>query len=684
MLSSRRCCSSSVFQLRLRILPQRRSTTTTQTWKSIWGDNTSPRTTRSSGGSLSSIIGKDQSNNNNIIKESYNSSTTPCRRHYSSSQPKQQQEWNFPKPIPPPSQQDVESNGLPLLQNVVSYADRPFLIQQAEEEKDSTETTEEDVSSTSTQSYRSVLEKAASVTTFLRTSSESSTSCSSPFVAHSALAGSNYISCQWGIFACGKVSVPLSTTATLPELEHVLTDSNPSHILICEEAPNCLHIMQAAVNLNMLDRITYLPQLLSLTTPETAPIESLLDYDGGPTMGGSSNHTGQDDDWKTIPALLLYTSGTTGKPKGVVHRHGNLYHQITDLIASWEWSSEDVALHLLPLHHVHGVVNILGCASFVGGQIQFAQPFHATKLWKDWAAPAAAAGGDDDGSSQKPTVLMAVPTIYAKLLEAAEKLPPETIERAVANTLKPMRLQVSGSAALPVSIMNKWESLTGHRLLERYGMTEFAMALSNPYCEPMSNRHPGHVGLPLPSVDVRLVDEDTGEVLHEPNVAGAIQVKGPTVFTEYLNRPEATAEEFTEDGYFKTGDVALYNAELNSYRILGRKSVDILKVGGYKISALEIERELLEHPQIVEVAVVGVDDETWGQRVGLIGRLTSDGDELSLEDLQDWCSSRLSKYKIPTKLLWVSEIPKNAMGKVNKKELVVLFEEQHDDGSSEK
>jgi malonyl-CoA/methylmalonyl-CoA synthetase len=174
---------------------------------------------------------------------------------------------------------------------------------------------------------------------------------------------------------------------------------------------------------------------------------------------------------------------------------------------------------------------------------------------------------------------MAVPTIYAKLLEAADSLSPHVVEDAVNDTLRPMRLMVSGSAALPASNFERWEQLTGHRLLERYGMTEFGMAISNVY-NPVKDRHPGHVGKPLPSVEVRLVDEETSRVIVEPSTSGSLRVRGPTVFREYLNRPDAMREAFDDDEFFITGDVAEYNAELESYRILGRASVDILKVGG--------------------------------------------------------------------------------------------------------
>lgn len=452
--------------------------------------------------------------------------------------------------------------------------------------------------------------------------------------------------------------MPLSISQKVPELVHCLQDADPCLIFVSDLAPNHAAVFQAATNSGMSDRIVWLPDDVLSSSLSSDPHELLEDR-------GTRLET---------PALLLYTSGTTGKPKGVLHCHSNLHHQITDLVAAWEWKTKDIALHVLPLHHVHGVVNVLSCAAYAGAQLQF-QPFNAKGLWKEWSSSSTA-------NKLKPNVFMAVPTIYAKLLEEAASLPAEVVDAAVKQTLKPMRLQVSGSASLPISVLEKWKSLTGHTLLERYGMTEFAMALSNPYrtddaSEATQQRRPGHVGLPLPSVHVRLIDEADGSILspeESPQRAGALQVMGPTVFSEYWNRPDATDEAFTEDGYFDTGDVAEFNSEFQSYRILGRASVDILKVGGHKLSALEVERVLLEHEAILEAVVLGVPDDVWGERVGMIGRthISSDGG-LSLEDIQDWCSSRLEKHKIPTRLLWLDEIPKNAMGKVNKKELVQLF-----------
>jgi malonyl-CoA/methylmalonyl-CoA synthetase len=474
-------------------------------------------------------------------------------------------------------------------------------------------------------------------------------------VANLCSPGWEYVASLWGIWGAGRASVPLALTQKVPEIEHVLSDTQPEVILLggnsridagslpTHRPPNEQHLLEAAENLGLSNRVVRVEEILS-----------------DAVMLETHDELGWDVDVDS-PALIMYTSGTTGKPKGVVSTHRNIYHQVTDLVDSWKWSKDDVAIHVLPLHHVHGVINVLCCAAFAGAQLDF-QRFDAQSLWKQWAEP----------SLLVPTVFMAVPTIYAKLLEAAEELPKELIDSAIVTTLQPTRVMVSGSAALPVSVLERWRKLTSHTLLERYGMTEFAMALSNPY-EPVSERHPGHVGLPLPSVQVRIVDDDTNQVINAPNTSGTLFVKGPTVFQKYLNRPDTTADAFDQDGFFNTGDVAEYNSETNSYRILGRASVDILKMGGYKLSALDIERVLLEHPQVAEVVILGIPDDTWGERVGMLCRLKPSAETFSLEDLRYWCQRRMSNYKIPSRLLFVEEIPKNAMGKVNKKDLVKFF-----------
>jgi malonyl-CoA/methylmalonyl-CoA synthetase len=252
---------------------------------------------------------------------------------------------------------------------------------------------------------------------------------------------------------------------------------------------------------------------------------------------------------------------------------------------------------------------------------------------------------------------MAVPTIYVKLIEVIGTLPEER-RRAVVAGFGRMRLMVSGSAGLPASVHATWEALTGQRLLERYGMTEIGMALSNPYD---GERRAGFVGVPLPGVEVRLVAEQGGVIAAE-GTPGEIQVRGPAVFREYWNAPDVTARSFTA-GWFRTGDVAV--VEGGSYRILGRSSVDIIKSGGYKLSALEIEAALLDHPDVAECAVVGLPDETWGEVVAaaVVPRGTA---ALDAAALGAWAKGRMSPYKTPRRWLVVGKLPRNALGKVTK------------------
>ena len=261
------------------------------------------------------------------------------------------------------------------------------------------------------------------------------------------------------------------------------------------------------------------------------------------------------------------------------------------------------------------------------------------------------------------TLFMAVPTIYVKLIAAWENATQERQKIMTAGCEK-MRLMVSGSAALPVQVLAKWQNISGHFLLERYGMTEIGMALSNSL---HGQRYSGYVGQPLPQVEVRLVDE-SGELV-PPGIPGEIQVKSPGVFLEYWQNPQATEKAF-KDGWFLTGDTAI--VENDNYRILGRMSVDIIKTGGYKVSALEIEEVLRTHPDIQECAVVGVTDLEWGERV-CAALVLPPQRELTLESLRSWAKEQLAVYKIPTRILIVDELPRNAMGKVTKPQVVELF-----------
>ena len=315
--------------------------------------------------------------------------------------------------------------------------------------------------------------------------------------------------------------------------------------------------------------------------------------------------------------------------------------------------SSDLVIPLfLPLHHVHGIINVLSCALWAGATVHAMPKLDLTALCAQVA---------EDTFS----VFMAVPTIYVKLIDHLETLEDEEVE-VICEGFANMRLNVSGSAACPVEVFGEWQQLTGQILLERYGMTEIGMALSNPY---EGERRAGYVGQPLPDVTVQLVDEEGG-IVTEEGVPGEIRIKSPTVFLEYWGNAEATEASFSE-GWFCTGDVAVI--EDGYYRIMGRSSVDIIKSGGYKLSALEIEDKLLAHPQIAEVAVVGIADRTWGEAVAAVVAL-KDEDDMTLDALKSWCDGKLSPYKVPKQLRVVDALPRNAMGKVVKPSLKPLFE----------
>ncbi|KAJ8971132.1 hypothetical protein NQ314_000864 [Rhamnusium bicolor] len=362
---------------------------------------------------------------------------------------------------------------------------------------------------------------------------------------------------------------------------------------------------------------------------------------------------------------------------GVVLSHKNLSVQSTTLLDAWKWSSKDVILHTLPLHHVHGTVNALFCPLHVGATTLMLPKFSAQNVWSHLL------GRNKDLQNEQISVFMAVPTIYSKLVEEYEKNLKNERDHVRDHLQNKVRLMVSGSAPLPVPLYKKWLEISGQRLLERYGMTEIGMCLSNEYD---SDRAPGYVGVPLPGVSIRLSEnvndsyktllECTNEKgvitfnkMVENNVNGELLVKGEGIFKEYFNKPEVTKKEFTEDGWFKTGDMCEYSPEKYKFRMLGRTSVDIIKSGGYKISALQIETKLLAHPDIAECVVLGISDDVWGEKIAAV-IVPRSGSYITLDGLREWAADKMPKYSLPSVLEIVKEIPKNAMGKVNKKELV--------------
>lgn len=303
-------------------------------------------------------------------------------------------------------------------------------------------------------------------------------------------------------------------------------------------------------------------------------------------------------------ALIIYTSGTTSTPKGCVTTHENITFQASCLVKAWDYRPSDLLIHVLPLHHVHGIINGLTATLLSGATVEMHPKFDAKVIWERW---------QDRGSS---TMFMAVPTIYSRLNDYFDAhvrgTENESAARAGANAL---RLVVSGSAALPTPTKAKFAEITGQVLLERYGMTEIGMGIS---CGlEVEKRIDGSVGWPLPGVQVRLAEKETGRIINAVGEDGMIEIMGKNVFREYWRRPEATASEFTADGWFKTGDCAVRDST-GAYFIQGRASVDIIKSGGYKISALQVERVMLALEQIQEVAVVGLNDIEWGERVAAV------------------------------------------------------------------
>jgi len=333
----------------------------------------------------------------------------------------------------------------------------------------------------------------------------------------------------------------------------------------------------------------------------------------------------------------------------VVTSHHNIEHQIRTLVEAWEWTARDRVLHVLPLHHIHGIINALSCTLYVGAEVVFLPKFDAKQVWDKWLA-------------EDFTIFMAVPTIYNRLITYWENANPQEQDKMYQACQK-MRLMISGSAALPVSVLEKWQQISGHFLLERYGMSEIGMAISNPL---VGTRKAGMVGLPLPNVQVRLVDEQ-GNLVRKGEV-GEILVKSESVFVGYWQKPDATAEIFTHDAWFRTGDTAQEDED-GYFKILGRSSSDILKTGGYKVSAIEIEEVLRQHPYIADCAVAGIPDEEWGEKV-MAFLILKPQKTLTLEELRAWAKNYLALYKVPTQMQVLIDFPRNAMGKIIKKKLI--------------
>ena len=434
--------------------------------------------------------------------------------------------------------------------------------------------------------------------------------------------GFDYVKVQWAIWQAGAIAVPLCLSHPFPSLQYVLEDTS-SEIIVLNEVYEAMfesYAKENAIRIVVIeDEIKNNPKQL-------------------PSIDASRR------------AMILYTSGTTNKPKGVVTTHLNIEAQISSLFTAWKWTSSDRIICVLPLHHVHGIINVVGCALWSGANCTFLHSFSEQEIFQHF-------------KSGSINLFMAVPTIYHKLIAYFDGLSIDD-QKELHTAMKQFRLMVCGSAALPVSVMEKWETISGQRLLERYGMTEIGMGLSNSY---EGERKAGYVGLPLPGVEVMLANEQYQASLQDE--PGEILIKGNTVFKEYWKNPKATAETFTVNGWFKTGDIAVI--ENGYYRIMGRNSVDIIKSGGYKISALEIEEVLRNNDAIIDCAVIGIPDEEWGELI--VAAVVTKESAFDTQLLNSWLRSQIASYKTPRKYIQVNELPRNAMGKVVKGEVKKLF-----------
>ncbi len=401
----------------------------------------------------------------------------------------------------------------------------------------------------------------------------------------------------------GLVHVPVNTRYRRREIDHIVTDSG-SALLADEELLRSLH--------------TYEP--------------------------ASAIDVSRDDE---ATCLLIYTSGTTGRSKGVTLSFRAVTRGIGALTALWEWSASDRLALALPLFHVHGL-----CIGLHGTLLH-----RMTAEIQPRFSPAQVVSAFERGA----TIFMGVPTMYARLLTHLDAHPDDAMP------LRRARLFTSGSAALPASDHRRFHEHTGLAILERYGMSETLLTLSNPYG---GERRPGSVGFPVPGVEVRIVDDAGAEP--PPGVAGEIAVRGPSLMSGYYGLPEATASSY-RDGWFMTGDAA-FRDEDGYVHIVGRRSVDILKSGGFKISAREIEEVLLEHPAVVEAAVVGLEDPEWGHRIAAVVVVAAGvivGPVAAA--LDGHCRSVLASFKRPRQIEVWSELPRNALGKLQKHRIIAAL-----------
>ena len=414
----------------------------------------------------------------------------------------------------------------------------------------------------------------------------------------------------------GGVFLPLNTAYTLPELEYFLGDSEPA-VVVCS------------------------PERAEAVARFAGPKAAVRTLDGhgrgSLTDGVDSMPAKFDDVARTTDdlAAVLYTSGTTGRSKGAMLTHGNLASNAQALAQFWRYTERDRLIHALPLFHTHGLFVAINVTLAAGASIIMLPKFNPDRIVTLF---------------QRATVLMGVPTFYTRLLQH-----PGLSRQAVAH----MRLFVSGSAPLSADTHVEWKERTGHAILERYGMTETNMNASNPY---EGERKAGSVGFPLPGVEIRIADAQTGAALPQGE-PGEIEIRGPNVFKGYWRMPDKTAAEFRPDGFFRSGDVGLIDAD-GYLHIVGRAK-DLIISGGYNVYPREVEDEIGQVAGVVESAVVGLPDKDFGEAVAAV-IVRAQGSQLDVAAVRAALEARLARYKLPKRIVFVRSLPRNTMGKVQK------------------
>jgi malonyl-CoA/methylmalonyl-CoA synthetase len=437
-----------------------------------------------------------------------------------------------------------------------------------------------------------------------------------------------------GSVLAGAVFLPLNTGYTLSEVEYFLNDATPQLFIANDTTISTMDELKQRTNV---------PALLSLSDDGLSG--TLIEMRDNVTDGFLAIERNAED-----LAAILYTSGTTGRSKGAMLSHGALASNAQTLAQYWAFTPEDKLIHALPIFHIHGLFVAINITLTVGSSLVFLSKFDADKIAQNLP---------------KATVLMGVPTFYTRLLRHPD---------LTKDTVKNMRLFVSGSAPLLAETHTQWQQQTGHAILERYGMTETNMNTSNPYD---GDRRPGTVGLPLPGVEIRLRDPDSGSQVALGDI-GQIEVKGPNVFSGYWNMPEKTAEEFSDDGWFLTGDLAQQDSQ-GYISIVGR-SKDMIISGGYNVYPKEIESIIDDVEGVEESAVIGIQHPDFGEAVVavVVPQSSSQSSQPApslLAQVNESVQIQLASYKRPKQVVVVDELPRNTMGKVQKAQLRETYQQ---------